>query len=151
LRERVVGGVRGAERWRKRNASSSDNGLVGADHLLAHEREEMCGQLVAFQRRREPLQGTAVEYVPFDRTSADRVALAGAEAVESRLEERLDRRGHGDLALCPRLSSIVATISSRNSGLPPAAARIRALGLLRSTADREIEAASQSRAGVASR
>ena len=104
LGERVVGGVTDEEVAEAVCLLVGVDGLVRADQLLPHEREEMGGDVVALGRRRELLHRPAVEDLPFDGTAADHVPLARAEPVEPGLQERLDRRRHHDL----RLAAVLA-------------------------------------------
>ena len=82
LRERVVGGVADEEVAEAECLLVGVGGLVGADHLFAHEREEVGRNVVALGRRRELLHGAAVEDLALDGTAADHVPLAGSEPVE---------------------------------------------------------------------
>ena len=125
LGERVVGGVADQKVAEAECLLVGVGRLVRADHLLADEREEVGGDVVALGRRRELLHGAAVEDLPLDGTAADHVALAGPEPVEPRLQERLDRRRHRRSRRAPPSSLTVASISSMKSGLPSAAGRIR--------------------------
>ena len=104
LGERVVRGVPDQEVAEAVGLLVGVDGLVRADQLLPHEREEMGGDVVALARRRELLHRPAVEDLPFDGAAADHVPLARAEPVEPGLQERLDRRRHHDL----RLAAVLA-------------------------------------------
>ena len=104
LGERVVGGVADQEVAEAERLLVGVGRLVGPDHLLAHEREEVSGHVVPLGGGRELLHGAAVEDLALDGAAADHVPLAGAEPVEPGLEERLNRRRDDDLSLAAVLA-----------------------------------------------
>ena len=77
------------------------------------------------RRRRELLHGARGGRPGLRRRRGRSCPARPAEPVEPRLQERLDRRWHDDLA-SPPSSLTIASISSMKSGLPSAACRILA-------------------------
>ena len=99
LGKRVVGGVADQQMAKAECLLVRVRRLVRANHLLADEGEEMAGHIVALGGRGQLADGAAMEDLPLDCSAADHVALAGPEPVEARLQKRLDRRWHRDLAV----------------------------------------------------
>jgi hypothetical protein len=64
-----------------------------------------------------------VEELALDRSPLEHAPLCRLELIQPRGEQRPERRRNGD---SPSASPAIATISVRNSGLPPAARAIRA-------------------------
>ena len=99
LRERVVSGVADQEVPEAERVVVGERRLIRPDHVLAHEGQKVGWDVVAAHVRCQLLHNTSVEHLPLDGTTTDHVAFLRAEPVEAGLQERLDRRGHGDLSL----------------------------------------------------
>ena len=82
LGKRVVGGVADQEVAEAEGLLVGVGRLVGADHLLPDEREEVGGNVVALGGRCQLADGAAMEDLTLDGAAADHVALAGPEPVE---------------------------------------------------------------------
>ena len=71
-------------------------GLVRANELLAHERQEPRHLGLAVG---ECPDSALVEHVTLDRAALEDRPLGGVELVESSRQQRLDGRGHADLVV----------------------------------------------------
>ena len=76
-----------------------DVGWSGRIISLRTSERRWPGDIVPLGGRRQLADGAAMEDLTLDGTAADHVALARPEPVEPRLQERLDRRWHDDLAV----------------------------------------------------
>ena len=105
----------------------------GADQLLADESREVRLDREPHRIRRELRDRAAMEDLALDRATLHHNADVAVERVDARLQERVDRRRHGDLAVAA-CSRTIASISSTKSGLPADATVIasRRLGVERS-------------------
>ena len=96
LRQRVVGGVADQQVAEAEGVLARELGAVGADELLAHERDQPLAPLRLAVAER--LDGAAVEDLALDGAALEHRALRRVELVEPRREQRLDRRRHRDVA-----------------------------------------------------
>ena len=94
LRERLIGGVADQEMAEAKGVFAGKLRPVRAKQLPPDERRREAP--AAGHRRRERLDGTAVKDAPLDGAALEHVPLDGVELIESRGEQRLDRRRHGD-------------------------------------------------------
>ncbi len=97
LRESVICGVADEQMAEPEPVVSRELGPVGSDVLLANERGQSRRHLQLVGA--EGLYGAAVEDLTLDRASLENTALLGLELVDTRGEQRLDRRWHDDLGI----------------------------------------------------
>src|SRR4029453_4759655 len=75
-------------------------GAIGADQLLADEREQAGTDVVFLDGGQKRGDRAPVEAAAFDRGALDHRAVGRLEAVDAGREERLERRWHYELSVC---------------------------------------------------
>ena len=109
LRERLVGRVADEQMAEPERVLVGEVGLIRTHELLAHERQEMSGDLRTRPIRRELGDRSPVEQLSLDRGPLHHRALLAGEAIESRRQKDVDRRRHVQ----------VSEISRRHPGSVP--------------------------------
>ena len=125
LRHRLVDGVADQAAVEPERVADGERRPRRLDQLLADELAQRSCSSVARRFRRELGQRRRPELLAHDRRMLEHRELIRFEAIESRGEERLDRRRDRDRRRVSRRVCI-ATICSRKNGLPPAASAMRA-------------------------
>ena len=96
LRKRLVGGVTDQEVAKTECVVAGEQGLLGANEILADERHQPAVDLSFLRRQRN--HRAAVEHMTLNGASLQHTALGIVELVEPRREQRLNGRRNGDLS-----------------------------------------------------
>src|SRR5712691_2813548 len=98
LRHRLIGCVTYEQMTEAERLVTGNRGLLGADQFLADKRQQVRSDSGPNQFRRKFEDGATVEDFPLHRATLDHGALVPTEPIETRLQQRVDRRRHNHLS-----------------------------------------------------